>query len=78
MWGFPEISHAFLEDQGSSPYSQALRRIVELWGLYWGPPISGNYHARILQCLECTGSDFRDGSGQLELKAVFNSNFCWY
>ena len=35
-WRFPKIIGTCLGDP--------ITRIVELWGLYWGPPIKGNYH----------------------------------
>ena len=38
--GFPKIRGALL----GVPILRLLRlRIVVLWGLYWGPPILGNY-----------------------------------
>ena len=34
--GFPEVQNTFLE--------VPIKGIVIVWGLYWGPPILGNYH----------------------------------
>ena len=34
--GFPKIRGTFLE--------VPIGRIIVFWGVYWGPPILGNYH----------------------------------
>ena len=36
VWGFPKIKGTFL--------GVPIIRTIVLWGLYWGPPILGNYH----------------------------------
>ena len=36
IWGFPKIRGTFL--------GVPIVRIIVFWGLYWGPPILGNYH----------------------------------
>ena len=36
IWGFPKIRGTIL--------GVPIRRTIVYWGLYWGPPISGNYH----------------------------------
>ena len=36
IWGFPKIRGTLL--------GVPIIRIVVYWGLYWGPPILGNYH----------------------------------
>ena len=35
-WGFPKTRGTILE--------VLILRIIAFWGLYWGPPILGNYH----------------------------------
>ena len=36
VWGFSKIRVTIL--------GVPIIRIIVLWGLYWGPPILGNYH----------------------------------
>ena len=36
IWGFPKIRGTFL--------AVPIVRTIVYWGLYWGPPILGNYH----------------------------------
>ena len=36
VWGFPKIRGIFL--------GVPIIRTIVFWGLYWGPPILGNYH----------------------------------
>ena len=36
IWGFPKIRGTFL--------GVPIIRTIAFWGLYWGPPILGNYH----------------------------------
>ena len=36
IWGFPKIRGTIL--------GVPIIRIIVFWGLYWGPPILGNYH----------------------------------
>ena len=36
IWGFPKIGGTFS--------GVPILRIIICWGLYWGPPILGNYH----------------------------------
>ena len=35
-WGFPKTAGTFL--------GVPISRILVFWGLYWGPPVLGNYH----------------------------------
>ena len=39
IWGFPKIRGTIL--------GVPIIRIIIYWGLYWGPPILGNYHIYI-------------------------------
>ena len=39
IWGFPKIRGTFL--------GVPIIRIIVYWGVYWGPPILGNYHIDI-------------------------------
>ena len=36
IWGFPKIRDTI--------FGVPLIRTIVFWGLYWGPPILGNYH----------------------------------
>ena len=40
-WGFPKIRGTFL--------GVPIIRTIVYWGLYWGPPILGNYHMTSVQ-----------------------------
>ena len=46
IWGFPKIRCTFL--------GVPVIRTIVFWGLYWGPPILGNYH--IFGCLPAIGN----------------------
>ena len=41
MWGFPEIRGTIL--------GIPIIRIIVYLGLYWGPPILGNYHVMVAE-----------------------------
>ena len=41
MGGFPKIRGTFL--------GVPIMRFIVFWGLYWGPPILGNYHMGVSQ-----------------------------
>ena len=41
MWGFPKIRGTI--------WGVPIIRIIVFWGLYWGPPILGNYHMGIVR-----------------------------
>ena len=41
IWGFPKIRGPFL--------GVPIIRPIIFWGLYWGPPILGNYHIPIYE-----------------------------
>ena len=45
-WGFPKIMGTFL--------GVPIIRIIVYWGLYWGPPILGNYQMSKTICMPQT------------------------
>ena len=48
--GFPKIRGTFL--------GVPIIRTVVFWGLYWGPPILGNYHIKAaVDCLDVWGME---------------------
>ena len=53
MWGFPQIRRPF--------WGVPIVRIVVFSGLYWGPPVYGNYHAeaRLVQGVELQDTHYQ-------------------